>query len=67
MVEAWTIATSIIILYLVLTIGLGYYATRVLKKTLDDFYLLSRTAGLLVLFLATASTYHSAFAFLASS
>jgi hypothetical protein len=28
-VEAWTVATSIIILYLVLMIGLGYYATRV--------------------------------------
>jgi SSS family solute:Na+ symporter len=65
-VEAWTVATSIIILYLVLMVGLGYYATRVLRKTLDDFYLLSRTAGLLVLFLATASTYHSAFAFLTS-
>lgn len=65
-VEAWTVAMSIIALYLVLMIGLGYYATRVLKKTLADFYLLSRTAGLLVLFLATASTYHSAFAFLTS-
>ncbi len=66
MVDTWTTATAIIVMYLVLMIGLGYYATRVLKKTLDDFYLLGRTAGLIVLFLATASTYHSAFAFLTS-
>jgi len=33
-VEAWTVAMSIIALYLVLMIGLGYYATRVLKRLL---------------------------------
>jgi len=65
-VEAWTMVMAILVLYLILMIGLGYYATRVLKKNLNDFYLLSRTAGLLVLFFATASTYHSAFAFLTS-
>lgn len=66
MVEAWQVTLTIISLYIVLMIAIGYYATRVLRRTLDDFYLLSRTAGIIVLFLATASTYHSAFAFLTS-
>lgn len=64
--ETWQVVTGILFLYLIFMIGLGYYATKVLKRSLEDFYLLSRRAGLLVLFLATASTYHSAFAFLAS-
>jgi len=66
LVEAWQVVVSIIAVYLVLMIGLGYIATRVLRRTLEDFYLLSRGAGVIVLFLATASTYHSAFAFLTS-
>lgn len=66
MVEAWQVVVSVLFIYLVLMIGIGYYATRILRRTLEDFYILSRTAGLIVLFLATASTYHSAFAFLTS-
>ncbi|MEN2999227.1 MAG: sodium:solute symporter family protein [Acidilobaceae archaeon] len=66
MAEAWQYVTGILFLYLILMIGIGYYATRILRRSLEDFFLLSRGAGLIVLFLATASTYHSAFAFLAS-
>ena len=64
--EAWVVATTIVIVYSILCIGLGYVAGRVFRKTIEDFYVLSRTAGFIVLFLATASTYHSAFAFLTS-
>ncbi|MEM1685346.1 MAG: sodium:solute symporter family protein [Acidilobaceae archaeon] len=66
MVEAWQVVTTILFLYLIFMIIIGYYSTKILRKSLEDFYLLSRRAGLLVLFLATASTYHSAFAFLTS-
>lgn len=66
MVETWQLVISIIFLYLIALIVIGYVATRILRRTLEDFYVLSRGAGLIVLFLATASTYHSAFAFLTS-
>ncbi|MFN4046686.1 MAG: sodium:solute symporter family transporter [Acidilobaceae archaeon] len=66
MVETWQIVLSIILLYIVAVIVISYVATRILRRTLEDFYVLSRGAGLIVIFLATASTYHSAFAFLTS-
>ncbi len=66
MVEAWQVVISIIFLYIVAVMVISYVATRILRRTLEDFYVLSRGAGLIVLFLATASTYHSAFAFLTS-
>ncbi|MEM3832045.1 MAG: sodium:solute symporter family protein [Thermoprotei archaeon] len=66
MVEAWQITTSILFLYVIFMILISYYSTKILRKSLEDFYLLSRRAGLIVLFLAIASTYHSAFAFLTS-
>ncbi len=53
-------------LYSAVCIGIGYVAGRRFKKTIEDFYVLSRTAGLIVVFLSIASTYHSAFAFLTS-
>ncbi len=64
--EAWVVATTILIVYSVLCIGIGYVAGRRFRKTVEDFFVLSRTAGFIVLFLSTASTYHSAFAFLTS-
>ncbi|MDM7275409.1 MAG: sodium:solute symporter family protein [Thermoprotei archaeon] len=66
MVETWQIVISIILLYIVAVMIISYVATKILRRTLEDFYILSRGAGLIVLFLATASTYHSAFAFLTS-
>jgi len=45
---------------------IGYFAGRVLKKSLEDFYVLGREGSTIVTFLATAATYHSAFAFLTS-
>ncbi|HDI02204.1 MAG TPA: sodium:solute symporter family protein, partial [Ignisphaera sp.] len=64
--EAWVFVTTIIIAYSLFCIGIGYVAGRKFRKTLEDFFVLSRTAGLIVVFLAIASTYHSAFAFLTS-
>jgi SSS family solute:Na+ symporter len=65
-VEAWQVTTTIILIYCALVIVVGFLAGRVLKKSLEDFYVLGRRAGIVVTFLATAATYHSAFAFLTS-
>jgi SSS family solute:Na+ symporter len=65
-VEAWQVTTTIILIYCTLVIVVGFLAGRVLKKSLEDFYVLGRRAGIVVTFLATAATYHSAFAFLTS-
>jgi len=64
--EAWEVTTAVIILYSLLCIGIGYLAGRRFQKSVEDFFVLSRKAGLIVVFLAIASTYHSAFAFLTS-
>ncbi len=64
--EAWEWVTSIIILYSVIVVGLGYLAYLRFKHTVEDFFLLSRRVGFLILFLTLAATYHSAFAFLTS-
>lgn len=66
MVEKWQVVTSIIIVYSVLMMGLGYVAWRRFRGTIEDYYLASRTLGGLILFLTLAATYHSAFAFLTS-
>ena len=66
MMEAWQVTTTIIMLYSIIVIGIGYLAGRVLKKSLEDFYVLGRKSSTIVTFLATAATYHSAFAFLTS-
>jgi len=65
-VEAWQWVTAIIILYSLVVVGLGYVAYRRFRHTIEDFYLVSRRVGFLVLFLTLAATYHSAFAFLTS-
>ncbi|AHF80493.1 sodium:solute symporter family protein [Thermococcus paralvinellae] len=64
--ETWQIATTIIVIYSILVIGIGIFAGRVLKRSMEDFYVLGRKGSTLVTFLATAATYHSAFAFLTS-
>lgn len=65
--DTWIVATGIIGLYLLLTIGLGAWANRVLAVDVEDFLLYGRKAGFLVLYLTVVATYHSAFAFLGSS
>ncbi len=65
-VGTWQIIITIIFVYCILMIVVGFLSSRILKKSLEDFYVLSRRAGILVTFLATAATYHSAFAFLTS-
>ncbi len=64
--EPWVVATSLIFLYLVVTIILGAVANRRLTVDLEDFLLYGRKAGFVVLYLTVVATYHSAFAFLGS-
>jgi SSS family solute:Na+ symporter len=66
-VETWVIATGLIVLYLMGTIGLGAWANRLLAVDVEDFLLYGRKAGFIVLYLTVVATYHSAFAFLGSS
>ncbi|GIW51990.1 MAG: sodium:proline symporter [Gemmatimonadales bacterium] len=65
--ETWAIATGLIALYLLATIGLGAWANRLLAVDVEDFLLYGRKAGFIVLYLTVVATYHSAFAFLGSS
>ncbi|MFC1661218.1 sodium:solute symporter [Gemmatimonadota bacterium] len=64
--EPWIVATSLIFLYLLITILLGVVANRRLSIDMEDFLLYGRKAGFVVLYLTVVATYHSAFAFLGS-
>jgi len=64
--EPWVVATSLIFVYLVVTIVLGAVANKRLTVDLEDFLLYGRKAGFIVLYLTVVATYHSAFAFLGS-
>ena len=64
--EAWVVATSLIFVYLALTVVLGLVANRRMSVDLEDFLLYGRRAGFVVLYLTVVATYHSAFAFLGS-
>jgi SSS family solute:Na+ symporter len=65
-VESWVVATSLIFIYLIITIILGVVANRRLTVDMEDFLLYGRKAGAVVLYLTVVATYHSAFAFLGS-
>ncbi len=64
--DTWILATSLIFLYLVVTLVIGWAANRRLSSDLEDFLLYGRRAGAFVLYLTVVATYHSAFAFLGS-
>ena len=64
--EPWVVATSLIFLYLGVTLVLGAIANRRLAVDVEDFFLYGRKAGFVVLYLTVVATYHSAFAFLGS-
>ncbi len=64
--EPWVVATSLIFVYLLITIVLGVVANRRLTVDMEDFLLYGRKAGFVVLYLTVVATYHSAFAFLGS-
>jgi SSS family solute:Na+ symporter len=66
-VEAWVVATGLILVYLVGTIVLGVVANRRMRVDLEDFLLYGRRAGFVVLYLTVVASFHSAFAFLGSS
>ncbi len=64
--ETWVVATSLIFLYLLVTIVLGIVANRRMSVDMEDFLLYGRKAGFIVLYLTVVATFHSAFAFLGS-
>jgi SSS family solute:Na+ symporter len=64
--EPWVVATSLIFLYLIVTLVIGWVANRRLAGDSEDFLLYGRAAGPVVLYLTVVATYHSAFAFLGS-
>lgn len=64
--EPWVVATSLIALYLLLTLAVGLVANRKLAVDVEDFVLYGRKAGFIVLYLTMVATFHSAFAFLGS-
>ena len=64
--EPWVVATSLIFVYLLVTIVLGAVANKRLTVDMEDFLLYGRKAGFVVLYLTVVATYHSAFAFLGS-
>jgi len=65
--EAWMVATTIIFLYLVFVLLLGWLAHRKLTVDIEDFFLYGRKAGFVILYFSVVSTYFSAFAFLGSA
>jgi len=64
--EPWVVATSLIFVYLLVTLMIGVVANRRLSASAEDFLLYGRRAGPVVLYLTMVATYHSAFAFLGS-
>ena len=64
--EAWVVATGLIVAYLLATIVLGVIANRRMQVDLEDFLLCGRRAGFVVLYLTVVASFHSAFAFLGS-
>ena len=62
----WVVATSLIVIYLLVTLGLAVVANRRLTVDMEDFLLCGRKTGFIVLYLTVCATFHSAFAFLGS-
>ena len=64
--ETWVVATSLISVYLLITLGVAVVANRHMTVDMEDFLLCGRRTGFVVLYLTVVATYHSAFAFLGS-
>ena len=64
--ETWVVATSLIGIYLLITLGVAVVANRRLTVDMEDFLLCGRRTGFIVLYLTVVATFHSAFAFLGS-
>ncbi len=62
----WPIALAIIIVYIILVGILGYFSFKKLQINIEDYFLVSRTAGFLILYFTIVATYHSAYALLTS-
>ena len=57
----------IIIIYLLLVLGLGFWANLLLKKTGEDYFVASRTIGPFLLLMSLFGTNMTTFAILGSS
>ena len=64
--ETWVVATSLIGIYLLITLGVAVVANRHMTVDMEDFLLCGRRTGFIVLYLTVVATFHSAFAFLGS-
>ena len=64
--ETWVVATSLIFVYLLITLGVAVVANRHMSVDMEDFLLAGRRTGFVVLYLTVVATFHSAFAFLGS-
>ncbi len=64
--ETWVVSTGLIAVYLVATLVVGAVANRRSASNLEDFVLVGRKAGVIVLYLTVVASFHSAFAFLGS-
>ena len=64
--DTWVVATSLIAIYLVLTLVVAGVANRHMTVDMEDFLLCGRRTGFIVLYLTVVATFHSAFAFLGS-
>ena len=56
--EAWVVATGLIVAYLLVTIVLGVIANRRMQVDLEDFLLCGRRAGFVVLYLTVVASFH---------
>lgn len=61
------ITTTIVGIYLIIVLGIGFFGWRKLQINVNDFYVVNRSLGVFVVFLTISATYHSAFAVLTST
>ena len=57
--EPWVVATSLIFIYLLVTIILGVVANKRMTVDMEDFLLYGRKAGFIVLYLTVCLLYTS--------
>ena len=61
------ITTTIVGIYLLIVLGIGFFGWRKLQINVTDFFVVNRSLGVFVIFLTMSATYHSAFAVLTST
>lgn len=61
------ITLAIVTAYIALVLAKGFFAYRLMRVNVDDFFVAGRGLGFLVVWLSVVATYHSAFAVLTST